>query len=58
MYYMYFVPTGTQAGHGPKFGDCPGQTGTLGNYGIVACEFVQYMVMVRLLRMLKLCAAS
>ena len=28
----YFVPTGTQAGHRPKFRDCPGQTGTLGNY--------------------------
>ena len=28
----YFVPTGTQAGHRPKFRDCPGQIGTLGNY--------------------------
>ena len=28
----YLVPTGTQAGHRPKFRDCPGQTGTLGNY--------------------------
>ena len=31
----YFVPTGTQAGHRPKFRDCPGQTGTLGNYAII-----------------------
>ena len=30
----YFVPTGTQAGHRPKFRDCPGQTGTLDNHGL------------------------
>ena len=30
-----FLPTGTQAGHRPKFRDCPGQTGTLGNYANV-----------------------
>ena len=27
----YFVPSVAQAGHRPKFWDCPGQTGTLGN---------------------------
>ena len=31
----YFVPTRTQAGHKPKFRDCPGQTGTLGNYVLI-----------------------
>ena len=28
----YFVLARTQAGHRSKFRDCPGQTGTLGNY--------------------------
>ena len=31
------MPTGTQAGHRPKFRDCPGQTGTLGNYALFLC---------------------
>ena len=31
----YFVPTGTQPGHRPKFWDCPSQTRTLGNYEVI-----------------------
>ena len=35
------MPTGTQAGHRPKFWDCPGQAGTPGNYDIEQHNFFE-----------------
>ena len=33
-HYRLFVSTGTRPGQMQKFRDCPGHSGTLGNYGV------------------------